>query len=297
MSLSLPIYSKSNVTKDDMLKHLKNSNISFEIEGSTIIIQNPNINAYICIYSDDEKKDNSEDSEYAQNIDGFIYTKFLFNINYFRPNFFGMYANDIIKQILTGSDLYILNEETGNHPLPYQPTGTELFEEWNTINNMSLEQLSTLAQDQDRDICDENKSMYFYKYCVNIEKLQKELTDEIYVPKLYLCKDKVSNNVVSVCIWTNNIPILLPKADFYVLTKIIQYEPTPILARVTVSYDEFNKLFEKFMNIYNYEDCHIIDSLNSNKCKDIFNAQAGNPDYNNILSNTIDVTHLITKKL
>jgi hypothetical protein len=160
--------------------------------------------------------DYSVSSEVDEFLFGSEYTKtgFSFNINYLRPEYFGLEAFPYVEDLIVTFNFLVYNPQ-GNEELAEFIKGS-LFENWKKINREnSIENYKR----QKLNYLELSKSNYSWSFCVNRVSLQKSLTDDIFVAGIFFNKLRNTNEVLTLSIWPECIPVVLPITDNVFIVK------------------------------------------------------------------------------
>ena len=162
--------------------------------------------------------------------------------------------------------MYILNPQSDCEK-PYQPTQSELFENWNKTNlSASLSHFS----DQNSYL-EIEKSNKIWNYNYNRVSIQQKLGNAYFVPKIFFFKTKENNEVITICSWTEHIPNVIPEADYFLLTQVKKRWFKTIKENALISREKLLSIFENHLDNHDFPDCKIIHPENAQKIKTIFN--------------------------
>lgn len=263
MSYDLNFYKRKSdsISKNDIEQYL-NSLPNMTIEnGKQWFYHNEETGVYFTFeYCDSEENDDVEEMKF----DDFEDTGFAFNINYIRPQFFGKECFPIVDKLVEDLNLFILNPQGDAEPQKHAK-GT-LFNEWADTNsrfsksNFEKFGLSYLEQE---------KSDYSWEFCFNRNKLQNKLGDNYFVPGIFYVKKNDSDEVVTLSVWPQNIPYVLPKVDYILVQKKIR---KLFRTKKEDGLIEYNDLISRLGQFFEEKDAYkIIHPENTPKSAKIFN--------------------------
>lgn len=265
MSFDLNFYKKpeNKVSKSEMDEYLSNISLINSETDNQWIYENENTGAY-CSF--DFYESESDDEEYEEeNFGDLIDVNFSFNINYVRPQFFGMECFDIVESFVDRFDLYVLDPQAEGEPMKY-PKG-KLLESWMKSN----EKISkSYFKEWELKYLDLEKSNYSWKFCYNKEKLQAKLGEEYFVPNIFYINKNGTETIETLSVWPEHIPFVLPKVDFILIQRKLKKLFRTKDESGLVKYETIiNKLGEYFED---EDDYKIIHPNNAEKIKSIFNS-------------------------
>lgn len=218
MSYDLSFYTKKDnpVSKNEIAAFLDRLPAIFR-EDETWSYENENTGAY-CSFEFYERDETDEELEAfeGEHFEEFQDTGFSFNINFIRPQFFGKECFPLVDRMAEELDLYIFNPQQGEMPQKYEKGVLE--KEWGDANLKFAG-----SQFKQFGLCylDLEKSNYAWEYSMMKEELQHQLGDEYFVPRIFYINKKESSDVVTVSVWPEHIPYVLPRVDYIVVQKKI----------------------------------------------------------------------------
>lgn len=225
--------------------------------------QNKETGSYFSI---DYTESNEEDEiDFGSN---FINTGFSFNINYLRPEFFGLESFPYIDDFILKFNLLVYNPQ-GSEELEECIKGS-LFQNWKEINKKhSIEYF----EKQKLNYLDLTKSNYTWSFCVNRIGLQDSLTDDIFVAGIFYNKIKNTDEVLTLSVWPECIPVILPKTDNVFVMKKSKKLFGIKEEKGLVSFDLILSTLNGFLKPakYNGIDCYILSIEDSIAAKKYFN--------------------------
>jgi hypothetical protein len=252
-----------NEIGDYLTKNLNPVNES----GIQWFFENEDTEAYFS-FDYNEPESDPKSVEMFESFNDFDNTHFTFNLNYLRPNFFGIEAFQFVEKFITDLDLFLIDPQSTNSDKPTKFRADEMLSVWSKTN---------LAYSADK--FDEFGFTYipveksddtrFYNY--HKEAIQNKLGDGYYVPKVFFMKTKVGNKAVTLSTWTEHIPIVVPPADYFLLTKKYKRFFREVTETGLISYDTLIKKFGSYFDDFDLKGCKIIQPDNAAKVKDLFN--------------------------
>jgi hypothetical protein len=217
MSFDLYFYKKksSYISEEKIAQYLSENVVVTDIEFvGQWIYENADTNVYFTI---ERNTPDANSYEEGPDYDDFINTNFSFSINYFRPDFFALETFPIIHRFMQDLDLYVSDpQDKGGDDLPRKFTTEELTESWIKSNNQ-------VADGQHKkynlEFMPADKSNYFWEYQYRRADLENEITEDIYVPNLFIIKETLTGILHTGCAWTTHVPLVLPKVDIVIIQK------------------------------------------------------------------------------
>jgi len=167
--------------------------------------------------SDDEEYEDEYDEEERERLKGFESTGFSFNINYIRPQFFGIECFPIVDKFVEDLGLYISNPQELGTPEKYEPG--VLGQQWAETN---LKFSGFNAEKAGLHYLDRDKSNASWEFCYKRLALQYILGEEYFVPGIYYIKPFDSEEIKTLCVWPEHIPVALPEVDYVLIQKKIK---------------------------------------------------------------------------
>jgi len=213
MSYDLNFYKRKtdSISKNDIEQYLSNLPHT-TIENDTQWFY---LNEDTGVYCSFDYTEYDESDEEFESFDDFEDTCFSFNINFIRPQFFGKECFPIVDKLVKDLKLYILNPQGENEPRIYE--NGVLEKQWAESN---LNFAKTNFKEFGLNYLDLDKSTYSWEYSIRKNELQNELGDEYFVPSIFYIKPKNENRIVTLSVWPEHIPYVLPKVDFVLIQKV-----------------------------------------------------------------------------
>ena len=271
MSYDLYFYKRkeSKLTEKEIVEYLTTNLISTSESNRQWFVENEVTETYFSIEQNEAETD-EEAIELYERFEEFDNTQFLFNLNFLRPDFFGQFAFDFIDKFVQDFDLFVLNPQSSTDTNnPFKPQIGELYENWSVLN---AKHCSHFFKEHELDYYPVEKSNDFYQYNLNRERIQNELGENYYVPKLYLFKKKSDGCIITVCTWTEHIPNVFPPADYFLLTKKYKKSFKKVEDIGLISSQTFYERFGNFLADFAFKNCKVIHPNNAEKVSDIFNS-------------------------
>ena len=219
-------------------------------------------------FDQNESEDDPESIELYESFKDFDNTHFSFNLNFMRPCFFGLEAFQFVETFLSDLKLSTFNPQSSSEN-PYTPTKEELFENWNKTNLWaSADHFDKLQS----SFIPAEISNRIWNYNYNRSRLQNELGEQYFVPKMFFFKTKLTNEVVTITSWTEHIPAVIPPADYFLLTRQYKKLFRTVKDNILVSRQTIQNNFGSEFDEYEFPDCKIIHPNNATRIKDKFNS-------------------------
>ena len=271
MSYDLYFYKRKNseLTESKIAEYLKSNLTSTSESDTQWFVEDEDTETYFS-FDQNEPETDEESIELFENFSEFDNTHFTFNLNYFRPDFFGQFAFEFVDKFVKELDLFVLNpQSTTDADNPIKPNESELYKNWSETNSRNS---ANFFKEYALEYYSLDKSNDFYNYNHNKSKLQEKIGDDFYVPKLYLFKRKTDGQIVTICTWTEHIPNIFPPADYFLLTKKYKKLYRTVEEVGLISSDSFNERFGGLLDNFDFKNCKIIRPDKAEEAKDIFNS-------------------------
>jgi hypothetical protein len=262
---------KNAITEADIRKYLQTRIAAAPGGSDQWTYENEDTGVY-CSF----EYDNPADQEAYE---GFEPTGFLFNINYMRPRFFGLETFPLVEALVNELDLYILNPQIDTE-MPARPAKGSVFENWNKSNlRISAENFEPL----DCTYISPEISDRAWRYNFNKRRLQEQLGNNYFVPRLSFMRINEDLEAVTVAVWTEHIPIVIPPADYFVLADqhINLFQAN--WKRRLITRETFMTHFSSYLEDFDFEGCHIIHPDNAAKAKTAYYAVHADDDFESFL--------------
>jgi hypothetical protein len=274
MSYDLYFYKHkdNNITEEEVAKYLSENiafnNSEYDRQWS---YENLNTGTYFMIDWQEANTD-ADEIEAFDEFENFVNLNFYFYINFFRPKFFGLETFPIIDKLIRDLDLYVLNPQ--DHELAESPNkynNGELLQNWITSNDK-------VSQGPHKGFNLEymplEKSNYFWWYQLHKTELEDSITEDIYIPNLFILKSYEDNLLYTACAWTTHIPLLLPKVDYVIIQKKYKKLFRTIEESGVIKYDTVMEELAKFFADFEFEvpDLKILSQKQADKMEREFNS-------------------------
>ncbi|MEO6731290.1 MAG: hypothetical protein ABIN01_08730 [Ferruginibacter sp.] len=269
MSYDLYFYKSKRTTlsEEQIANYLTENLVPKNENGNQWFYENQDTEVYYS-FDQNEIEDDPESKELYESFHDFDNTHFSFNLNFMRPCFFGLEAFQFVEKFMKDLNLSVFNPQSASES-PYIPTKEELFENWDKTNLWSsvdhFDKLQSCFIPTD-------KSNAIWNYNFNRSRLQNELGEQYFVPKVFFFKTKQTNEVVTVTSWTEHIPNLIPPADYFLLTRQYKKLFRTIKDNILVSRQTIENNFSSDFDEFEFPDCKIIHPNNAARIKDKFNS-------------------------
>lgn len=140
-------------------------------------------------------------------------TGYYFQLNFVRPSFFGLEAFPFIERLTNALDLLIENPQESTEE-PVKIGAEALYKNWNSSNLHYCAHMFTEAEGVYMPL---EKSNNAWAYNFKRKQVQDKLGGEYFVPKLFFLKETSTGEVATLASWAENIPSIIPPADYFVL--------------------------------------------------------------------------------
>ncbi|AMR26003.1 hypothetical protein A0257_02060 [Hymenobacter psoromatis] len=147
------------------------------------------------------------------------YMHFSFNLNFLRPDFFGQEAFLFVNEIIQKLGLYVDNpQDNGNDKYPIQPKKGELYKNWSEINAL---QSARFYKELELSYYPLPASNALWQHNFNKIELQMELGEKYFVPKIFVLQTLADKRIITLAIWPEHLPILVPNVDYFLLIDLL----------------------------------------------------------------------------
>lgn len=273
MSFDLYFYKhKDNkVTEEDVAEYLS-SNIAFNNSEHPRqwSYENPETGTYFII-DWNERNTEQEEIELFDSFPDFTNLNISFYINFFRPRFFGLETFPIVDKLLRDLDLYALNPQDRSDPdNPRKFENGALLNSWIQSNDQVTEGQHLKYSLEYMPL---EKSNYFWWYQYHKLQLENDVTEDIYIPNLFILKSKEDQQLYTACAWTMHIPLILPTVDYVIIQKKYKKLFRSIEESGLVSHDTIIEKLGSYFTDFEYEvpNLKILTQENADKMAKDFN--------------------------
>lgn len=174
---------------------------NYIIDGVQAWYQNEDTGVYFAFeYQEKEEGENDE------------YFPFAFNMNYFRPTFFVREAEPEIRAFISAFDLTVNDPQT-NGMGEGEYNSEKFISGWLFGNEFGYQ--AVLKDHSGVDSLPSTKLEEIWEWNNKREKRQDEVVDDVFVPSIMLLKHQ--GKVVTVCIWPDAIPSVIPPVDLLLI--------------------------------------------------------------------------------
>lgn len=269
MSYDLFFYKRKGqqVSENEIGDYLTSNLNPVNESGTQWFFENEDTEAYFS-FDLNEPESDPEAIEMFEGFSDFDNTHFTFNLNYLRPNFFGIEAFQFVEKFMNDLDLLAFDPQSRTTDKPTKFQASELLDVWSKTNLAS-------SADKFNEFgftyipIEKSDDTWFYNF--HKQSMQDKLGDGYYVPKVFLFKTKVGNKAITLTTWTEHIPIVVPPADYFLLTKKYKKFFREVTETGLISYDTLIKTFGSYFDDFDLKGCKIIHPDNAAKVKDLFN--------------------------
>lgn len=217
MSYDLYFYKRqeAQISESDISSYLTNNLCSPNEKGNQWFFENEDTEVYFS-FDLDEPTNESEENE-PENIDEYEYTRISFNLSFLRPDFFGQEVFLFIDNLIQIFELYVVNpQDSESEDYPIQPEEGELYKNWSEIN---ARHSAHLYEELELNYYPLLASNAIWQHNFNKVELQMELGEEYFVPRILVLQTVDEKRIITLAIWPEHIPILVPKVDYFLLVK------------------------------------------------------------------------------
>jgi hypothetical protein len=206
------------------------------------------------------------DDETLEGFEGFDNTNWMFNINFLRPQFFGLEAFPYVGGLINDLDLIVLNPQVGGDETLAKYSDKDLFENWSNIN---ARHSSDFFKEYELYYLDLDKSNKSWEFNQNRLALQDKLGEMTFVPGIFYFKEHKTELISTLCVWPEHISTIIPRVDYFIIQKKIKKLFGTKESSGLVSYETIKNTFYDFITKENgYEMISPSDSL---KIEKLFN--------------------------
>jgi hypothetical protein len=264
MSFDLNFYKKGDnrVSTSELVEFLNTIPMLESKTEDQIVYENETTGVF-CFFEiyESEGNEDVEEDDFGDMKD----TNLCFNLNYVRPDFFGIESFELVDKLIEKFDLYVLDPQAEGRPIKYKKG--ELLKSWLKSN----EKISkSYFKEWELNYLELEKSNYCWKFCYNKNELQEKLTEEYFVPNIFYVNKNGTEKVETLCVWPEHIPFVLPKVDLVLIQKrikkLFRTKEESGLVKYEIIIEKLGEYFE------NENDYKIIHPKNEKKIKSIFNS-------------------------
>lgn len=206
------------------------------------------------------------DDESLEGFEEFDNTNWMFNINFLRPQFFGLEAFPFVGSLINDLDLIVLNPQVGGDETLAKYSDKDLFENWSNIN---ARHSSDFFKEYELYYLDLDKSNKSWEFNQNRFVLQDKLGEMTFVPGVFYFKEHKTGLISTLCVWPEHISTIIPQVDYFIIQKKIKKIFGTKESSGLVPYETIKNTFYDFITKENgYEMISPSDSL---KIKKLFN--------------------------
>jgi hypothetical protein len=206
------------------------------------------------------------DNEIIEGFENFDNTNWMFNINFLRPQFFGLESFPFVESFINDLDLLVFNPQAREDDSLKKYSHEDLFANWSTINMRHSSDFFTEYGLSYLDLETSNKSWAFNK---NRLELQDKLGEETFVPGIFYFKEHQTGQISTICVWPEHISIVIPEVDYFIIQKKIKKLIGKKESSGLVSFKVITDTFNDFITKENGYD--VISPSNSLKIEKLFN--------------------------
>jgi hypothetical protein len=263
----------SNLTIDQIGEYLSNNLTSVNEDGNQWFFENDDTEVYYSFETNDPDEED-EIEELPDSFKDFENTSIAFNLNFIRPSFFGQEAFSFVETFINELDLFVVNPQ-GDDDSPTKPTKGFLFDNWNKTNIWaSKEQFHEEFLYYPID-----KSNKVWEYNYKRQQIQDKIGEDYFVSKNFFFKEKKTKKVVTLSMWTEHIPNILPITDYYLLGRKYKKLFKTVEDMVLLTRDDFNSTFNSYFEPYTVGETIIIHPDKAASVEKVFNSVKSNLNF------------------
>ena len=169
---------------------------NYSVEGSLAWYQNEDTGVYF-VFEHQDKEENEEE-----------YFPIAFNMNYFRPSFFIREAEPEVTAFISRFDLTVEDPQV-NGMGTGEYNSEKLVSGWLYGNEFGYQ--SILKDHSEVHSLPSSQLEKAWEWNHGKEKLQNEVTDDVFVPSIMLIN--YQQKIVTACVWPDAIPSIIPPVD------------------------------------------------------------------------------------
>lgn len=271
MSYDLYFYRKkgSGPTEAQVREYLNANVKAITPEQNQWFYENEDTEVYFLLDQNDPETD-PESIERFESFNDFDNTHFTLNLNYLRPDFFGLEAFAFVDKMIEDLDAFVLNPQASDDPVdPTKPEKGALYNEWSTLN---AQHTAHFYQEMDMGYLDKQKANRAWQYNSMRKDLQARLGNEYFVPKVFFLRTKADKRVVTLCTWTQHIPNVFPPADYYLLSKKVKKLFKTVDESGIINSDLLHSRFKNQLEDLDSTGCQVMHPGKAFLAKDLFNS-------------------------
>lgn len=209
---------------DEFLDYF-NSRPNYKIEGAAAYYFNEYTGVYFSfeyngdVHPDEDDEEDEEETDDEQEDDYPI----AFNINFYRPSYFGLEAANELVEFVAEFELDVLDPQSDDEEEGF--SAESFLRGWNAGNRFAYRAILGNDEYLQEALTYPTAGLHeIWKWNYERDELQNRLGDDIFVPRIYFMK--VNDKVVTTTLWPDAIPVCLPKVDFVlVLRKELSSQP------------------------------------------------------------------------
>lgn len=138
----------------------------------------------------------------------------VFNLNYFRPHFFGLEAAGEVERFVQAFDLNVIDPQTeGMGEGPFSRDG--FLRGWNAGNRVAYRAILSLEDRPEVYVYPTDGLERVWEWNHGRDALQERVGDGLFVPKLMFMKS--GQRACTAIVWPDGCPICMPRADLVFL--------------------------------------------------------------------------------
>ena len=195
-----------------------------------------------------------------------IIQNWMFNINFIRPQFFGLEAFPLVVNLINDLDLLVFNPQLVGDDTLAKYTHKDLFENWSGINARNS---SRYFDKYELFYLDPDKSNKSWEFNHNRQTLQEKLGDMTFVPGIFYYREHQTGLISTLCVWPEHISTVIPEVDYFIIQKKTRKLFRTKFSNEIVSYETIKNIFSDF--ITKEKGYELISPTDSLKIEKLFN--------------------------
>jgi|CXWL01.1.fsa_nt_gi hypothetical protein len=288
MSFDLYFYTKKgqSVPEESIVRWLETNGCVREDAFPQWLYSNESTGVYF-IFEKQPESEEPDEIELFESFDEFENTRFTFNLNFIRPNFFGLEAFPFVESFISDLDLYALNPQSKTDgESPRKETADQYYSDWSRAN------LNASGQHFDEFGLTHfpiEKSCEYWRYNFHVPEMQERLGENYFVPSLILARLAKTKEPITLTTWTQHIPNVFPPADYFVIIRKLKKLFRTIDETGVISRQKFDATFGNYLEPFDFKDCRIIHPEHAEAVARIFNEVEFDSQIGGLLAESIEL--------
>jgi hypothetical protein len=220
------------------------------------------------VYFSFEQQDADWVKEQAELSDLSALTDLTFNINFLRPTFFGREAMPFVTAAAKQFGLLISNPQADEIPVEADANALIL----NYVDHNARAAAAYLAQeDSSLTVMDSKRSAVFFRHNSQYSRLIKRYKNDYFVPRMFLCRKKSTNEILTFTTVSAAVFAILPETDMVVLTRERKRLFKKEMELMFMRYDEFRALMGQIVSDTNHPGMYVISEEQVDAAEKVIN--------------------------